>query len=126
MRNITMKVSDQRSLWFTAGTLWILLSGFPAIADDTELFVVDASLFPDARPNVLFIMDTSGSMADKIRTQPTFKSAETYAGSCAAGRVYWVDTSVSGSPPQCTSSNWIESSKFLCIAATVAMSTAGF
>ena len=34
----------------------------PAVADDTELFVGDAVAAPAGRPNIMFILDTSGSL----------------------------------------------------------------
>ena len=47
--------------WMSAGLLLTLLSGAPAIADDTELLLVDPNnQIP--KPNIMLIIDSSGSM----------------------------------------------------------------
>ncbi|TFG81989.1 MAG: hypothetical protein E4H19_13770, partial [Chromatiales bacterium] len=61
----------QRSALVAAALLPLLMSS--ARADDAELFLSD----PDAstvRANVLFIIDTSGSMDTLVATQATFDS----------------------------------------------------
>jgi len=123
-----MTVTYRRSTWLVAGMLWALGSGAPVVADDTELFVVDASLFPDARPNVLLIIDTSGSMRGEILTQPTYVPTTIYTGSCPNGRVYWRDVTGGGSssPPACSSSNWFDLSAFTCGAAIQAFASSGY
>ncbi|MFK8084173.1 MAG: PilC/PilY family type IV pilus protein [Granulosicoccus sp.] len=49
---------------FTAGVVLCLLCGFPGmtLADDTEVFFGNASSSGETRPNVMFVLDTSGSM----------------------------------------------------------------
>ncbi len=120
-----MNAKCTRSAWIAAGMLWALASGAPAVADDTELFVVDASLFPEARPNVLFVMDTSGSMDDEINTQPTYEPGTAYDGTCLRSRVYW-RTDTGGTPPACSTNNYVNNPAFTCNAAMVAFRTAGF
>ncbi len=39
-----------------------MLASAPAGADDTELFIGAAVAAAPSRPNILFVMDTSGSM----------------------------------------------------------------
>ena len=70
----------------------------PALADDTELFVGDASQFPQVAPNIVFVIDTSGSMDTTVQTQAAFDAAVTYPGRCDPARVYW--RSGTGSPPE--------------------------
>ena len=70
----------------------------PAMADDTELFVGQAATIAD--PNILFIIDTSGSMSSTLLTQGPFDSATSYTGACSASRVYWRDNT--GDPPPCS------------------------
>ena len=64
MNSINLK----RSLSLLIGTSWAVLSGLPAVADDTELFVTDPSLLGNQQPNILLIIDTSGSMLDSSWT----------------------------------------------------------
>ncbi len=57
-----MKISKSK---FSSGLFVFLMStmaGFSAQADDTEIFFGGASNAA-VRPNILFILDTSGSMA---------------------------------------------------------------
>lgn len=114
----------------TAGILLTLFSGLPVYADDTEIFVGQGAVEgPEARPNILFIIDTSGSMDDRIVTQPTYDPATVYAGSCSdTSRVYWVSGN-STTIPTCsgTNNNWFNLSALRCKAATdVFNTTTGF
>jgi type IV pilus assembly protein PilY1 len=88
-------------------------SGFPAFADDTELFVADASQFQNtARPNILFIMDTSGSMQNEVITQNSYDPAFGYGGACDANRVYW--RTGTGNPPACDTDRWFDRAALMC------------
>ncbi len=45
-----------------AGIVFALTAGTPAVADDTELLLVTPNITQELKPNILFILDTSGSM----------------------------------------------------------------
>ena len=108
-----MSVTNKRGTWILAGMLWALGSGIPAFADDTELFVSDTSVTVDlVRPNILFIMDTSGSMDNEVESQGPYDPAFTYPGDCGASRVYW--RTGTGTPVACTTSQWLNMSAFKC------------
>jgi len=110
-----MNSNTKRSIWLLVGAAWAGLSGLPALADDTELFVTDPALLADTTPNILFIIDTSGSMDTFVLAQPTYDPNVVYAGACGADRVYWrTDT---GDPPECTTANWFQRSSLTCNAA---------
>ena len=61
-----------------------------ALADDTELFVTrtDPQATAD-QPNVLFLIDTSGSMDTQVLTQAPWDPARTYAGCYRSDAVYF-------------------------------------
>ncbi len=64
-------------------------------ADDTEIYLGDIDFSTDIRPNVLFIIDTSGSMDTDVQsTTGTYDPTQTYTGSCDASRIYWDDPSM--------------------------------
>ncbi|MBK7902082.1 MAG: hypothetical protein IPJ97_03360 [Proteobacteria bacterium] len=87
-----MTTFRKRSLaTLAAATAVVLLSSAPAGADDTELFVGAAVAAAPSRPNILFVMDTSGSMDTNVTTQVSFNPADTYSGSCRTDRIYWSD-----------------------------------
>jgi type IV pilus assembly protein PilY1 len=77
--------------------------GAPAYADDSEVFTNSSFLATGVRPNILFVIDTSTSMNDKVNV---FDPAKTYAGACPAGRIYW-KTGTDKEPPACDSLQWI-------------------
>ena len=92
-----------------------LLSGTGAFADDTEIYLGSNQGQSVAKPNVLFILDTSGSMATNVTTTTLFNPAQTYAGSCASNRIFW---STDGRPPDCDDDNWFDATTFRCQAAS--------
>lgn len=93
-----------------------LLSGFGAQADDTEIFVAKPPTTADTRPNILFILDTSGSMDTKVEDRAPFDPKQDYTPSkngCASDRVYW-NKSGSSSPPECSTDQWVSTGNFVC------------
>jgi type IV pilus assembly protein PilY1 len=70
----------------TASTLFTAL---PAAADDTELFIGEAVAPPTARPNIMFILDTSGSMDGEVQSQAPFDPSEDWGSHYQDNRIYW-------------------------------------
>lgn len=119
-----MMVIKQRFGWLGAGALWVVLSGAPAVADDTELFVGN-NLNSQALPNILFLVDNSGSMAEKVLTQNTFDPSILYPSQgCNANYVYW--RSGDGDPPACSTDRWFNVAALKCDAAIQAFGTSGY
>ncbi len=121
-----MNLTNKRIGWLGVGALWALASGLPALADDTELFV-GSSTNTSVRPNVLFIVDNSGSMDTKVETQDTYKSTTTYPDQgCSVNRVYWRATSSGAAPPACNTSNYFALSAMQCKTGLAAFDAAGY
>ena len=81
-----MKFPTSRILCTLTG-LAAVLCAQPTIADDSEVFTSSAfTTGVGARPNVLFIMDTSGSMDGEVTSMI---GPRPIPGSCDAGYVYW-------------------------------------
>jgi type IV pilus assembly protein PilY1 len=119
------KLSQQfRTITLTAGLA--LFAAVPATADDTEVYLGASSTPSDVRPNLVFIIDTSGSMSTNVTsttTAGTYDPATTYTGACDATRVYWSD---SGTVPKCsTTSNYISASSNTCGDSTTALGSSG-
>src|SRR6188472_124031 len=94
-----MNVLNKRIFAVAAGALWALASVRPATADDIEVFVGSGVPAAQARPNILLILDDSGSMDAQLTTQTSYDPTQTYSGGgCDLSRVYW---STSGTPPTC-------------------------
>ena len=106
-------------------TLFILvvttLTGFPLLADDTEIYLGDLGFSADIKPNILFIIDTSGSMSTDVTvTTSAYDPATIYTGDCDAARIYWDN---SGDPPDCDTDNWFEAASNLCADSSVSLTT---
>ena len=119
-----MRARIAKSLGFAAGLLTALISGAPALADDTELFVAAAAPSSGVQPNILFILDTSGSMRSTVNTQVPFDPAFTYAGFCDKDRVYW--RRGTGNPPDCATDRWFKAKELECDLAAQAFQVSGF
>jgi type IV pilus assembly protein PilY1 len=100
--------------------------GCAAMADEAEIFVGTGNAVSNERPNILFIIDSSGSMSEDVTTQVPFTPATDWPGSCADDRVYFETGSNSSDPPKCTNNNSVPLAAFKCQAALTAMSTAGY
>lgn len=87
-----------------------LLTGAPlALADDTEVYVSNSA--EGTQPNILFIVDTSGSMGTIVNIPSVYDPATTYSGSCSTSRIYW---STGSTPPSCSTDQWIPTSQNFC------------
>lgn len=107
-----MKISTRKITWMSVGCAYALLTGLPAIADDTELLLVNPDPSQVPKPNVMFILDTSGSMRDTQSTLDPYDSAVTYSGTCDSTAYYWTDVDV---VPDCSSTkNVIAGSAYVC------------
>ena len=106
----------------------LLLSGLLGLcassllmADDTEVYL-GANQVSNVRPNLVFIIDTSGSMdTDVDLTSGSYDPSITYTGDgspCDPNRVYW---STGSTPPSCGTSNYIALSSFTCDDASSSM-----
>ncbi len=87
----------------------------PALAADIEIFIStdDQAISCDA-PNVLFIIDTSGSMDSEVDTQGPWDPAQTYSGCFDSSRIYY---SESGITPYCGFSTTVAKVDVRCQAA---------
>ena len=113
-----------------AGAAALLALAGAAQADESEIFTGTGNAVSSQRPNILFIIDTSGSMSTNVVTQVPFNPATTYPTSsrCAASasRVYFAAGSDPNSPPSCSSSTSVPLAAFKCNAATQSFTTTGY
>jgi len=95
----------------------------PLQADDTEIYVGGNNGLSGVKSNLLFILDTSGSMASRVVTQEPYDPATTYRGCFSSNRIYWT----TGAPMRsCYTSRWFETSYNSCQAASDALANTGF
>ena len=113
-------------LFHFAGAAALTALNCVAMADETEIFVGAGNAVTGERPNILFVIDTSGSMDTDVVTQVPFNPATVYPGTCATNRVYVQQGNNSSNPPACTNANSVPLVAFKCNAAVQAFTTAGF
>ncbi|MGE0082032.1 MAG: hypothetical protein AB7U81_12110, partial [Thiohalomonadaceae bacterium] len=95
-----------------------------AYSDDTEIYLGGNLGQTVAQPNIVFIIDTSGSMASVVEnTQVAYDPGTTYSGSCRTDRVYW---SATGKPPSCNTDNYVSASANKCKASSEALNSTGY
>ncbi len=81
------------------GTCLAMMSAGPVVADDTELFFSKPAPSNSTQPNILFILDTSGSMGTTLLTREPWDPTQTYTGCYDSNAIYYSG----GTKPDCTS-----------------------
>jgi len=107
-----MQAFKQKFRAIIVGYLTSMVISMPVIAEDIEIYTSLGASVATIQPNLLFILDTSGSMNTDITTsQGTYDATFTYAGCYTTNRIYW---STSGSTPSCTTGRWFTKSLLQC------------
>jgi hypothetical protein len=117
--------SKNRTQPLILGLLLGAIASFPTHGADTEVFMANLSAQSSAllRPNVMFVIDTSGSMSGVVTgTAFPYDPSITYAGACVTTRVYWSNT---GTTPDCTTTQFFNLSQLRCAGAGAAINTGG-
>jgi len=119
-----MRIRTLVGTWTKLTCTMCLLVGTSAMADDTELLLVASDPGNKPKPNVMFIIDTSGSMKSEEETIAPYDPSRNYNGSCANDRHYWTDLDV---VPVCDGSeqNYFLKSVFECEDASISISGIG-
>ncbi len=116
-------MSRIRTAWAAgAGLLLALTVATPVWADDVELLLSTPGVSIAAKPNLLFILDSSGSMRDEVSTQPPYDPDVVYTGGCESDKYYWT---TGKDIPTCGSQYKIYKSLFYCAQGLVQMADAG-
>ena len=100
------------------------LAGQPAVADDSEVFTSASFVSNRVRPNVLFIIDTSGSMDTYVEGYNRNITYPAVAG-CPQDRILW-RTGNHREPPACNTNQWIPIATNRCRAAANGMASGGW
>jgi type IV pilus assembly protein PilY1 len=120
-----MKKMTQHNRLITLTISFMLLASQPVIAEDTEVYL-GSNLTPSVvRPNIVFIIDTSGSMSSNVTSTTssgTYDPNTTYSGSCNTSRVYFSST---GTPPSCSTNQYFDTSANKCNNSSTALNIGG-
>ncbi len=118
-----MKSGQRQSLWVLVGLLLSIGSAQSAFADDTELFIAKADpSITGAQANIMFIVDTSGSMRNDVVTQVPWDPNTTFTGCYDPAAIYW---STTPGKPGCGSDNYFWADKLHCDAAQNLLDSVG-
>ncbi len=112
-----MNALKRNITWTCAGLLLALTAVGPVVADDTELLLVTPATAQNNKPNMLFILDTSGSMKTEESTSAPYDSSVLYPGDCDTNNLYWTDVNIAPSCAGGTNRNYVDKSSFVCEAA---------
>jgi len=113
-----------RTLNFLGFFLLVVCTSLSSVADDTEIYLGANLGRSSVNPNVLFIVDTSGSMDALVETQVPYDPDTNYGGCFSSNRVYW---SADGeAPDECDSERWFDASKNVCQASVSPLQSSGF
>jgi type IV pilus assembly protein PilY1 len=120
-----MKKVIRKTTGTVLGLTLALVSGAPILADDTELLLVAPPNPAELKPNVLFILDTSGSMTSIQKTSAPYDSTEIYSafGDCDANNLYYSDGS--GEPVCEGATRYIAKSSWNCAASATQIADVG-
>ena len=120
-----MTMSRKHVAWVGVGLTIAMTAGSPVLADDTELLLSTPSSTGADKPNILFILDSSGSMTSIETTQQPFDGSANYPGSCLSNKYYWSTSTTN--VPGCGSGNekLIDQDKFTCAAGVAALAASG-
>ena len=118
-------LNAKRAAWFGAGIVAVAVVAWPALADDTELFLGTGSSTEHGRPNILLLLDNSTSMATSMTVRVPYDPATIYSGSCAAGRIYWKTASRTTEPPDCGTHRYFDPDLLKCRRAVTALAETG-
>jgi len=94
-----------------------------ATADDIEIYTSLGASGATSNPNIMFIVDTSGSMGTESWVKESYSDSKTYVGSCVTNGIYFTDD---GRMPNCaTSTDYFDRSALVCDHAVVGYDALG-
>ena len=94
-----------------------------ATASDIEIYTSLGVSGKASNPNIMFVVDTSGSMGSTSSVKEPFDTIKTYTGSCVPAGIYFVDN---GRIPDCaTSTDYFNKSALVCDHAVVGYDALG-
>ncbi len=114
--------STKHFAWAIAGALITLTAGSPALADDVELLLHAPGASNAAKPNILFIIDSSGSMTTVEESHEPYDGSVTYSGDCDGALFYWTEGS---DVPDCDDAYAFQKQVFVCAQGLAQIAAAG-
>jgi type IV pilus assembly protein PilY1 len=94
-----------------------------ATAEDIEIYTSLGANGSSSNPNIMFVVDTSGSMGTKSKVKESYDASKSYIGSCDRDGIYFVQD---GKIPNCTTStDYFDRSALACDHAVVGYEAAG-
>src|SRR5210317_1812017 len=109
------------------GLTLAIVSGTPALADDTELLLVAPPDPTELKPNVMFILDTSGSMNTEEITGEPYDPQKDYSafGDCDPTHIYYTDGSSTSEPVCADETRYFDKDSWHCAASATQIAEVG-
>ncbi|NOZ54574.1 MAG: pilus assembly protein PilY [Gammaproteobacteria bacterium] len=120
-----MKTISRRLAHYTMTVALTLCASTLALAEDIEIYIGGSTTPSEVKPNLTFIIDTSGSMSNNVTTATSnsaYDPATNYSGDCDTNRLYW---SSRGTPPSCNTSRYILTTSNKCQDSWTALGNTG-
>jgi len=108
----------------------VAMAPMAAVADDIDIYVgAGTEVSAGARPNILFAIDTSGSMDSEVKNDKPFDPGYAYSGNCDVN-AYYIDTKNNRRNGDLTSCNdrylvKVSADKFVCKSRKAALASNG-
>jgi len=119
----TQEIIYKMTFHFIIIALMTLTLSSLSLADDTEIYLGTSTSSSTVKPNLTFIIDTSGSMSSKVTmAQGKYDPNDTYTGSCDPSKIYY---DAKGKAPKCSTNNWFFATKNTCNASQTSLSIGG-
>jgi type IV pilus assembly protein PilY1 len=85
-----MNTSGVKIKLVLSGLVYSLMCLTPAVADDLEIYTgtISSNSAITSTANILFVLDTSGSMGSQVYSQPDYDSTQTYSACFDPTRIY--------------------------------------
>ena len=88
------------------GAIYGIMTASPVIAEDIEIYKSTGATTSTTQANVLFVLDTSGSMGSSVYTRPDYNPATNYTGCFDPAHVYRYTDSLNHADRYCRGWDW--------------------
>lgn len=111
-----MNIQNHKLIQIIIGILLTVPLMAPVVAEDIEIYVGNTGLTPEVKPNLMFVIDTSGSMDASVVVRDDYDININYSGCFNNSKVYF---STGKLPDYCGTSRYFNKEALKCDAAMI-------
>ena len=101
-----MSTHTQKLRLSLLGALYGVMIANPVMAEDIEIYKTSGATTPTTQANVLFVLDTSGSMGSSVWTRPAYDPNTTYPNCFNSNYVYRYTDNLNHADRYCGGGDW--------------------